>query len=447
MRKIVLSLLLLLFLGTTACQAATETPPTATPLPQPTATPEPPTATPPPPTPTEATSSGDTNAAPATSGDIFASDDTSCRPESIEQLVRLPKIDGVDVKLETDWAYNGQEEGEFTLVEYSDFQCPACQQAAPALEALKTEMGDQMRFVFRHNPLTSIHPLAVLSAEATEAAAAQGGADAFFAMHDILFENQAEWSNLNREQAIETFVGYAEELGLDAEQVAADLEAGTFTEQIREAESQARQLNINSTPSLFINGYPFPLQDVPLSPEGINFFLDIIRLIERQYTPPPQVIDFDRSYQATVVTEEGEILIDLYTDTAPVNVNSFVYLAEQGWYDQTSFHRVLPGFMAQGGDPSGTGMGWPGYRCDDEVNDSLSFDRPGLVAFANSGSNTNGGQFFITYGPAQHLDAGFTIIGEVVSGQEYVDALTPRDPEQNPDFVGDAIVRVEIEEQ
>jgi peptidylprolyl isomerase/peptidyl-prolyl cis-trans isomerase B (cyclophilin B) len=103
--------------------------------------------------------------------------------------------------------------------------------------------------------------------------------------------------------------------------------------------------------------------------------------------------------------------------------------------------------MAQGGDPSGTGYGWPGYRCDDEIDPSRTFAAAGVVAMANSGADTNGGQFFITYGPTAHLDGGYTIIGEVISGQETIDTLTPRDPEQNPTFSGDKIVTIEVTEQ
>ncbi|MEM7028640.1 MAG: peptidylprolyl isomerase [Chloroflexota bacterium] len=159
------------------------------------------------------------------------------------------------------------------------------------------------------------------------------------------------------------------------------------------------------------------------------------------------MIEADKSYQATIVTEKGDVVIDLFSDTAPTNVNSFVYLAQNGWYDNVTFHRVLDGFMAQAGDPSGSGMGWPGYRCGDEVSPERTFDQAGMVAMANSGPNTNGGQFFITYGPTPHLNSGFTIIGQVVSGQEVADSLTRRDPQANPTFTGDEIITITVAEQ
>lgn len=162
---------------------------------------------------------------------------------------------------------------------------------------------------------------------------------------------------------------------------------------------------------------------------------------------PPMNIDVNRVYLATFkLAKGGEFVVRLFPEQAPITVNSFVFLAQEGFYDGTTFHRVLEGFMAQGGDPTGTGMGGPGYQFEDEFSD-LSFDRPGLLAMANSGPNTNGSQFFITFAPTPHLDGRHTIFGEVIEGMDVVDSLTRRDPNQNPDFQGDAIETIEITEQ
>jgi len=161
-------------------------------------------------------------------------------------------------------------------------------------------------------------------------------------------------------------------------------------------------------------------------------------------SPPPMQIDPSRSYEAVFTTELGEIRVRLFADQAPMTVNNFVFLARQGYYDNTTFHRVLPGFMAQGGDPSGTGAGGPGYTFEDEFNPDLQFDRPGLLAMANRGPDTNGGQFFITYAPTPHLNGLHTIFGEGVEGTDVLNSLTPRDPQANPDYQGDTLVSVEI---
>jgi cyclophilin family peptidyl-prolyl cis-trans isomerase len=312
------------------------------------------------------------------------------------------------------------------------------------LEQLLNDYDGSLSIVYRHLPLSTIHDKAILAAEASEAAGAQGE---FWEYHDLLFERQDDWAGQSLDEARETFVSYAEELALETDQFRADLDEETYREKVEQAQAEAQAAQINSTPTIVINGYPFPLSDLPLNQQGVDFFLSVLQLAERQSDLPSQVIDPDKRYQATIVTEKGDIVIDLFSNTAPTNVNSFVHLAQSGWYDDITFHRVLEGFMAQGGDPSGTGFGWPGYRCDDEVAPERSFDMEGMVALANSGPNTNGGQFFITFGPAEHLNAGFTIIGQIASGQDVVDSLTLRDPEQNPDFEGDRIETITISEQ
>ncbi|MGA2821223.1 MAG: peptidylprolyl isomerase [Anaerolineales bacterium] len=168
----------------------------------------------------------------------------------------------------------------------------------------------------------------------------------------------------------------------------------------------------------------------------------------KQYSSaPPMRIDQSKQYFATVkMAKGGQFVIQLYPDKAPITVNSFVFLAQQGFFDGTSFHRVLEGFMAQGGDPSGTGMGGPGYQFANEAND-LTFDKAGVVAMANAGPNTNGSQFFITFGPTGLSESEYTIFGQVISGMDVVNALTRRDPQQNPTFTGDIIQSISITEK
>ena len=161
-------------------------------------------------------------------------------------------------------------------------------------------------------------------------------------------------------------------------------------------------------------------------------------------TPPPMTIDVKKQYFATVIMAKGgQFVIQLYPDKAPVTVNSFVFLAEKGFYNGVSFHRVLDGFMAQGGDPTGTGNGGPGYQFNNETNDLL-FNKPGVVAMANAGPNTNGSQFFIMFGPYGLSESDYTIFGQVISGMDVVNGLTRRDPQQNPTFTGDVMQSVTI---
>ena len=160
---------------------------------------------------------------------------------------------------------------------------------------------------------------------------------------------------------------------------------------------------------------------------------------------PTMQIDSDKYYVATIVTEKGEISLELYAAKVPVTVNNFVFLAREGFYDDTTFHRVIPGFMAQGGDPTGTGTGGPGYSFADEFDPSLAHDRVGVLSMANSGPGTNGSQFFITFTPTPWLDDMHTVFGRVIDGLDVLFSLRERDP-QAATMPGDRIVRVRITE-
>ena len=162
--------------------------------------------------------------------------------------------------------------------------------------------------------------------------------------------------------------------------------------------------------------------------------------------PPPMSIDPAGSYTAVFATGGGEIRIKLFADTAPVTVNNFVSLARDGFFDQTVFHRVLDEFMAQGGDPTGTGTGGPGYQFQDETAGGPALDKPGLLAMANSGPNTNGSQFFITFVATEWLTGNHTVFGEVVAGQDIVDAIERRDP-SFPESRGQVVESVTIVEE
>ena len=158
-------------------------------------------------------------------------------------------------------------------------------------------------------------------------------------------------------------------------------------------------------------------------------------------------IDPSKSYVATFETEKGDIVVELFAEQVPNTVNNFVFLAREGFYDNTTFHRVLADFMAQGGDPTGTGTGGPGYRFDDEFHPDLKHDGPGILSMANSGANTNGSQFFITYVPTPWLDGRHTVFGQVIEGLDVLESLTLRDPSESPSFSGDLLKAIRIEEQ
>ena len=162
-------------------------------------------------------------------------------------------------------------------------------------------------------------------------------------------------------------------------------------------------------------------------------------------SPPPMTIDTSKQYTAIIETEKGKLVLELFASDVPLTVNNFVFLAREGFYDGTTFHRVIPGFMAQGGDPTGTGTGTPGYRFADEFTQHTHV--AGALSMANSGPNTNGCQFFITYAPQHYLDNKHSVFGQLIEGMDVVEKLTPRDPNKNPKFEGDTVIRITIEER
>lgn len=157
---------------------------------------------------------------------------------------------------------------------------------------------------------------------------------------------------------------------------------------------------------------------------------------------PDMILQEGVDYQARIVTNKGDILVDLFEEDAPLTVNNFVFLANQGFYDNTTFHRVLDNFMAQAGDPTGTGGGGPGYEFEDETDNGLQFERRGQLAMANRGPATNGSQFFITFTATDWLNGNHTIFGEMIEGDDVLSSLTLRDPQAGGD--ADTIERIEI---
>ncbi len=142
-------------------------------------------------------------------------------------------------------------------------------------------------------------------------------------------------------------------------------------------------------------------------------------------TPPAMTIDPKKKYNARMETDKGTMVIELFADKAPKTVNNFVFLSREGFYDGVIFHRVIRDFMAQGGDPTGTGTGGPGYKFADEFHPSLKHDKPGMLSMANAGPNTNGSQFFITHGPTPHLNNKHAVFGQVVEGMDVLMSIPP----------------------
>lgn len=340
-----------------------------------------------------------------------------------------------------DWS-RGATDAAVTIIDYSDFQCPGCAYVGSVLARLVKNYPADVRVIYRHYPLISVYDKSALAAQAAEAAGAQGQ---FWQMHDLLFTRREEWAPMSVDQFQEWLMLRAADLRLDVERFSRDLTSKELVDAIQAAYYQNLAVQMPGTPYLFINGEPY---EGPLGYGDLEAILALTLLEKRQFTDcPPMTIDPSRQYLAILHTEKGDIVLELFADLAPLAVNNFVFLARQGWYDGVTFHRVIPGYIAQAGDPSGTGLGGPGYAFDNEISD-LKFDRPGVVGMANAGPGSNGSQFFITFIAAPHLNGGYTIFGQVITGMDILAQLTPRDPSKPGDWpTGDRILSVEIQEK
>lgn len=282
---------------------------------------------------------------------------------------------------------------------------------------------EDIRTVYRHFPLLSIHDKASLAGQAAEAAGAQGS---FWAMHDLLFGQYSEWARLSPEDFKQWLSTAAEELEIDVQRFQNDIESGQYALEMEEAFYQGIASGIPGTPFLFLNG---SLYQVEPSLTNLEAYIRLELLTEEQYDEyPPMILEDDVQYIARIELEIGEVIVQLYPDHAPLAVNNFIFLAQEGWFDGNPFLRIVPDSYVESGDPTGTGFGGPGYYFADEITDALAFDEPGMVALSSSGPNTNGSQFFITLAPFPELNNSRTIFGRLIDGLDLLKSLNARQP-------------------
>jgi cyclophilin family peptidyl-prolyl cis-trans isomerase/protein-disulfide isomerase len=357
-------------------------------------------------------------------------------PEQEAQLAVFPPV--------TEDEYTkGPEDAIITIIEYTEFQCPYCAMAYQEFENLMEMYPEDVRLVYRPYPLISIHPNAQVAAQAAEAAGLQGK---FWEMYSNLFDKQSEWNSLTIDEFRDWLAGEATALGLDEVQFTQDTVSDVIVEKIQNAMDYAQSIGLNSVPTVLINGRPISNWQA----SGIKPIIEVVKVEDSLMKEcPPWVIDVEKTYTATIKTENGDMTIELYPEFAPLAVNSFVYLAREGFYDGVTFHRVYRDFMAQTGDPTGTGWSGAGYQYREEIADALTFDEPYMLGVARGqGEATSGSQFFITYVPYPTLNGLYTIFGKLVDGVDVFELITERDADQNPDApLGDEIISITITEE
>jgi len=339
--------------------------------------------------------------------------------------------------------FRGSSQAYVTFIEYGDFQCPGCAGLAPVLLDLEKKYPDNLLVIFRQLPLYDIHDKALLAAQASESASDLGK---FWEMHDLLFSTYENWKNKTPDEFYSFVIDQSEILGMDKSIFKEKLSSQEIIDRVDNQLNNALEIGLRSTPFLLINGQ---IYNGPRDFNSLDSIIGLIVLGKNQFSScPAMTIDPQKQYIATISTEKGTVTIQLFPDKAPVAVNAFVFLARNGWYDNITFYKVIPNVAIQTGDPSATGLGGPGFLYQIETNNDLAFDRPGVVAMVNSGSDSNGSQFLITLKPLPELNGSYTIFGQVIEGMDVLKKLSPRDPNIQINLVpGDILINISIEEK
>jgi cyclophilin family peptidyl-prolyl cis-trans isomerase/protein-disulfide isomerase len=317
----------------------------------------------------------------------------------------------------------GPQDAPVTLVVYCDYQTPGCVQLAPILDILREWHPDDLRVVHRLFPLIGIQDKSSLAAQAVLAAEKQG---AFWEMHDALYREFEAWLSLEPSAFENWLFDLASEIGLDQDSFQTALKEGEYAEAVQTMYEESAAAGISVSPFVFLNGEWFR---TPLNLVNLEMAVRLSALTNRQYqTYPPFTIDLQREYYARVSLDVGEVLIQLYPLSAPMAVNNFIFLAQDGWYDGVAFYKVVPERYVETGDPSDTGLGDPGYHFADEIDPARRFDQPGVLAMVSGGPDTNGSRFLITLSSVPEWNDNYTIFGKVVQGLELLTQLETRDP-------------------
>lgn len=395
----------------------------------------------------------DTTTATATP-EPFTDAENPCIPFSVLQYSLGDPYPGLPPVSEDDYIV-GPDDAALTFIVYSEPQCPYCAQLDPILDEFQQLYPDDVRVVFRLRPFPeTFHNKSITASQAMVAAGLQGKFNEF---RQFIFERQYQDTNDPEQAALpETdfwsglepadFDAWLKEqvpaLGIDADQLISDMYSDAVVAKVQDDMDAADSLSISGTPTLMINGHQWPE-----SQRGIEIFSIYLRLIQNQAneldTCPATVIDASKTYTATISTTQGDIKVELYPDKAPVAVNSFVYLAQQGWYNNLPIIASTDFILS--GDPSDTGYGGAGYAYLDEASD-LTFDEPGMLATYSvwTGYGTNGSMFFLNK-TALTDQQERTIFGKVTEGLDVLDKFSIRDNIFDP--VLDKVLEVTVSEE
>ena len=384
----------------------------------------------------------------------YTSAENPCLPFSVLGVSLTTPFPGLPEVTEDDYSV-GPEDATMTFIVYSEPQCPYCAQFDPILDDFQKAYPEDVRVVFRLRPFPeTFHDKSNLASQALVAAGMQGK---FQELKTFLFERQYQdtndpeqvamsadefWSGLAVDDFDEWLAARVSDLGINADQLLEDMVSDEVVAKVKTFGDEASAIGITGTPTLLLNGYQWPE-----SSRGIEIFTVYLRLLKSQDKEldecVPTVIDDSKTYSATISTTQGDISVDLYADKAPMAVNNFVYLAQQGWYDGLPILSSADFILS--GDPSDTGYGGAGYAFMDEEND-LTFEEPGMLAVYSiwPGYGYNGSMYFINKIALTGQESR-TIFGKVTDGLDILDQIAVRD--NVFDTVTDSVLDVTINEE
>ncbi len=320
----------------------------------------------------------------------------------------------------------GDANSRNTLLIYVDYQSPASAYLMNMIPEILERHPDDLKIVLRNFPLLTVNDKSLEAAQAAEAAGRQ---DAFWPFAEMLFEQQEAWRLLETAEFESWLQNAAVNLGLDMERFERDLQSAELTSTLVEDFYKHAAAGLLQVPTIFLNQKEFML---PLTAENLEASIRIEMLQHKQFSAyPPLIVSSDSEYTAIIQTNFGTMEIILYPLYAPLAVNSFIQLAESGWYDGTPIYRVHQGSFIEAGDPSGTGWGDPGYVFPTETDPLLDFSKAWMVAMVAHAPDANGSNFFITLEPLPQLNGHRTIFGRLLTGGDFLLSLGDRDPIEN----------------
>jgi len=333
-----------------------------------------------------------------------------------------PEADVIDYPLTT-WS-SGSEDAVVVLTLYGDYQSPPSANIQFLLAQLNALHPGELRLEYRHFPLVTVYDKSLIAVLAAEAAGQQGQ---FWNMHTWLYNHQSLWIADEPDDFVERLLDIAVEMGVDPEAFEAALRDPQLQERVQLTFGYGLQRGLSAVPYLEINQEPFMLS---LSLANLEAVVRLALLQPDQYDSyPPLVIPEDWNGLIHLRLDNGaELTAQLFPDSAPMAVNSFLFLAQEGWFNNTGFYAVIADVQVEGGDPSHTGLGGPGYTFPMEIDGVRSFDQAGMLAMVAHGPDANGSAFFITLTPRPALNGTRTIFGRIVDGLEQLENLPPRSP-------------------